>query len=655
MRRILSSNNLFFLFLLLTFFFSSICHSQAEDNYSKALQLLEQGDYSKIFGDDAIGYFKDAFEENKQLGPKIADILIKYSDKLAAEGKDFTILGEDANRVLDDALKFDESVKNKVINRHIKFLKSMLNEKKYILADAPSRKLNHYDAGDQAFKIIQAYEATLPRNSANEKLLKLYKCMNTALSNKSHRVTTLTSMATKHAFELYYADRVRTAFDFLKEFSDIVDEDDSRAIIVHEFRDLANLEVSKGHLGSAVKILDELTFNFSEETTKEDIVLLEYCITNILQRYEGKFLYLYSDFKDVLSLRLFEDCDFHFLDENSDIEDEINAFNEIREPEETVYFYYDTGRILSDSRGALLTDEAIYWKNSIGDSKRLNYENIISATLVYEKGLSLTGWKLIFNGDEDLNIRLSRIEDEGLVPFIGALIYFVNLNSTKNLLSLDIPENELKILEGSIWERHNGVIITAAVVAAVTVTYYATKDTEKVKHLEAAVVHGLSSAAKATAKGGRFIGKKVKYAPTSIKEGTRGLVKSLKKFDIYKKGVKVGTARLKDFYDKKKIVKMPFVGHTSKHVTNRGFLRDKGKFWKIYKNIDKASLSKNNLNRINNGKSPIVDKKWINVYNKHKDFLGETLEHHHLNHGAKAIPLPETLHRGLLNSGVWHG
>jgi hypothetical protein len=65
-------------------------------------------------------------------------------------------------------------------------------------------------------------------------------------------------------------------------------------------------------------------------------------------------------------------------------------------------------------------------------------------------------------------------------------------------------------------------------------------------------------------------------------------------------------------------------------------------------------LSSQNKVRIKNGLSPIVYKKWVKSYPSHKPFMGETIHHHHLNHGGKAIPLPATLHKSSLNRILWH-
>lgn len=105
---------------------------------------------------------------------------------------------------------------------------------------------------------------------------------------------------------------------------------------------------------------------------------------------------------------------------------------------------------------------------------------------------------------------------------------------------------------------------------------------------------------------------------------------------------------------KSKSINMPKVKNKRKSSTKKGYLRDKNFFWnKFFKKYPEA-LSEKNRQRIKNGKSPIVDRQWIKVFPEHKWNIGEKLEHHHLNHGSKAIPLPKTLHRGSGNSKILH-
>ncbi len=53
------------------------------------------------------------------------------------------------------------------------------------------------------------------------------------------------------------------------------------------------------------------------------------------------------------------------------------------------------------------------------------------------------------------------------------------------------------------------------------------------------------------------------------------------------------------------------------------------------------------------GKSP-VDDDWLRVFPEHRNFMDIILEHHHVEQGRYAIPLPQTLHRGAGKIKIWH-
>ncbi|WP_028981090.1 hypothetical protein [Sporocytophaga myxococcoides] len=65
-------------------------------------------------------------------------------------------------------------------------------------------------------------------------------------------------------------------------------------------------------------------------------------------------------------------------------------------------------------------------------------------------------------------------------------------------------------------------------------------------------------------------------------------------------------------------------------------------------------LSDENKLRIQDGESPIVDDQWLEHNRSHRNWKGQTLEHHHLDHGSMAIALPEKLHRGRGWMRIWH-
>lgn len=86
-----------------------------------------------------------------------------------------------------------------------------------------------------------------------------------------------------------------------------------------------------------------------------------------------------------------------------------------------------------------------------------------------------------------------------------------------------------------------------------------------------------------------------------------------------------------------------------------GFPRDAGKFWKEWIELNPQSISSSNRYLIENynsiGRSPVVDKVWIQAFPEHVNFPFDTLLHHHVDHGRYAIPVPQTTHMG--SGGVW--
>ncbi len=85
-----------------------------------------------------------------------------------------------------------------------------------------------------------------------------------------------------------------------------------------------------------------------------------------------------------------------------------------------------------------------------------------------------------------------------------------------------------------------------------------------------------------------------------------------------------------------------------------GFPKNGPEFWKTFEQKYPGILSEENVSAIMKRKAPAVDKQWLEHFPEHEEFLGQTLDHHHLDHGALAYPLPTNLHRGKGNIKVWH-
>lgn len=113
-------------------------------------------------------------------------------------------------------------------------------------------------------------------------------------------------------------------------------------------------------------------------------------------------------------------------------------------------------------------------------------------------------------------------------------------------------------------------------------------------------------------------------------------------------------AKISEVVDLKRTIKMEYIGSRSINANAAGFERSAKKFWQQYRDNYPEVLSKNNQDLIRNGYSPIVDKQWIKFNPKHKSFIGQKLEHHHLNNTDVAVGVPESLHRGANNKELMH-
>lgn len=91
-------------------------------------------------------------------------------------------------------------------------------------------------------------------------------------------------------------------------------------------------------------------------------------------------------------------------------------------------------------------------------------------------------------------------------------------------------------------------------------------------------------------------------------------------------------------------------------------IRNPRQFWQQWL-ADESSrpvptLSQANIDRINNDRlSPLVDDTWLRSFPEHTGALREApkfwvLDHHHVNQGRFAIPIPHAFHKGYDN--MWH-
>jgi hypothetical protein len=215
----------------------------------------------------------------------------------------------------------------------------------------------------------------------------------------------------------------------------------------------------KGDYRGALQELDNC-LSTQPSLTNQDIDLFNGLLKQVLAPNSDNSLdESYRNFQSVLKTHLLSTLGFEFADHfktNPEIDSKL--FAEIRNPDENYYFYYDTGRMISHSRGIALTDKALLWKNLTGEPQRLGFDDINHMTLVYELGLSLTGWKIRVNHDEANEIRLSGVPDNVIQPLVAAIIYFINANKTtpaKTMLHLEVPDREVAILAGWVTLCHD--------------------------------------------------------------------------------------------------------------------------------------------------------------------------------------------------------
>lgn len=99
-------------------------------------------------------------------------------------------------------------------------------------------------------------------------------------------------------------------------------------------------------------------------------------------------------------------------------------------------------------------------------------------------------------------------------------------------------------------------------------------------------------------------------------------------------------------------------GSTSKNTNSLGWPRDSKYYWVQFKDtpLGKTSLSEDNLNLIEKGISPKVDKQWNDAMGKYDldGKMDEGIEHHHHNKGRTAYPRPRSKHVSEAWNSVLH-
>jgi RHS repeat-associated protein len=83
---------------------------------------------------------------------------------------------------------------------------------------------------------------------------------------------------------------------------------------------------------------------------------------------------------------------------------------------------------------------------------------------------------------------------------------------------------------------------------------------------------------------------------------------------------------------------------TSGERTANGGIRNRTQFWKQWADRYPDTLSDSNKDLIRTGRSPRVNADWTSVYPEDQPYLDDVLEHHHIDQGRWATPLPATVH-----------
>jgi len=208
--------------------------------------------------------------------------------------------------------------------------------------------------------------------------------------------------------------------------------------------------MDKGEYRSALQEMDKCLAAASKQASAQDQTKFNDLIKRVLTADESTSSEeIYRNVQSVLKINPLSGLKFEFAQYfKTHPTDDAKLFSKVRKAGEKYYFYYDTGRLLPHSRGIALTDKSLIWKNIIGEPKRIAFDDIKSITLIYERGLSLTGWKLRVNNRND--IRLSGVPDEGIIPLVSAMTYFINFNKSppKEMVNLTVSEIEVAILAG---------------------------------------------------------------------------------------------------------------------------------------------------------------------------------------------------------------
>jgi RHS repeat-associated protein len=98
--------------------------------------------------------------------------------------------------------------------------------------------------------------------------------------------------------------------------------------------------------------------------------------------------------------------------------------------------------------------------------------------------------------------------------------------------------------------------------------------------------------------------------------------------------------------DPNSIIQMDYKGRGYSGTNSSGWVRDNNLYFREYAEIHPEYFSPDNLFRINNNQTPIVDEQYIEHFPQYSDYMGQDLIHHHVGGGGQVAAVPKGLHPG---------
>lgn len=187
-----------------------------------------------------------------------------------------------------------------------------------------------------------------------------------------------------------------------------------------------------------------------QQSSAEDMKSFDDLVKQIFSQYKLTIEESYSNFQSVLSTHALKGLEYKLANHfESHPDEDKKLFDKIRNPEEKIYFFHDASRTPLDPRGFALTNKTLLWNNLAEEPQAIAFNDIQHVKLIYERGMSLTGWELQIN---DQKIRLSQVPDNTIIPMVSAMLYFINANKDNQdqLLTLEVPDREVGILAGGV-------------------------------------------------------------------------------------------------------------------------------------------------------------------------------------------------------------